>query len=383
MDLRSVIGKAVFKEPGGKTLHEARARQKAFLQRTDALIAEARGPAALTTDALLEALPGLTPQAEKGDMAVGLEMLRVQGLLTSEQAKRGFDLLQGVEKSESLLMPEDLLELRRQQKEPASRTYVQWVKALEAFMNFCQVASPLSCTREMAEAYKQKLLGRGLSKNTVKVQLAYLSGLWTSLSEARGVAHIFKGLPASVRLTPGEVARQLQKKGSFICRPINEWDQSNSQYLPIFQILYYSGCRLSEVCGLKGEDINDDRFIVTWSDERSLKTHYSQRQIPLHPQIYELMQELRRITGLIWPSLKTIDRKTNEIRWGHNLSKPCKQITGLSPKDFRDRVTAQLVELDYSEKVIGLLLGHSPRSTTQMYGGSVWKKVVEAVHSLS
>ena len=250
------------------------------MQRTDALIAEARGQAALTTDELLEVLPGLTPQAEKGDMAIGLEMLRVQGLLSSEQAKRGFDLLQGVEKSEGLLMPEDLLELRRQQKEPASRTYVQWVKALEAFMNFCQVASPLSCTREMAEAYKQKLLGRGLSKNTVKVQLAYLSGLWTSLSEARGVAHIFKGLPASVRLTPGEVARQLQKKGSFICRPINEWDQSNSQYLPIFQILYYSGCRLSEVCGLKGEDINDDRFNVTWSDERSLKTHYSQRQIP-------------------------------------------------------------------------------------------------------
>ena len=135
MDLRSVISKAVFKEPGGKTLHEARARQKAFLQRTDALIArwiaQARGQAALTTDELLEVLPGLTPQAEKGDMAVGLEMLRVQGLLSSEQAKRGFDLLQGIEKSESLLMPEDLLELRRQQKEPASRTYVQWLKALK------------------------------------------------------------------------------------------------------------------------------------------------------------------------------------------------------------------------------------------------------------
>ncbi len=89
MDLRSVIGKAVFKEPGGKTLHEARARQKAFLQRTDALIAEARGQAALTTDELLEVLPGLTPQAEKGDMAVGLEMLRVQGLLSSEHSKEG------------------------------------------------------------------------------------------------------------------------------------------------------------------------------------------------------------------------------------------------------------------------------------------------------
>ena len=88
MDLRSVIGKAVFKEPGGKTLHEARARQKGFLQRTDALIAQAREQTALTTDELLEVLPGLIPQAEKVDMAVGLEMLRVQGLLSSEVANR-------------------------------------------------------------------------------------------------------------------------------------------------------------------------------------------------------------------------------------------------------------------------------------------------------
>lgn len=68
----------------------------------------------------------------------------------------------------------------------------------------------------MAEISKQKLLARGLSKNTVKVQLVYLSGLWTSLSEARGEAQTFKGLPASVRLTSGEVDKKSLKEGSFI-----------------------------------------------------------------------------------------------------------------------------------------------------------------------
>ncbi len=58
--------KAAFKEPGGKTLHEARARQKAFLQRTDALIAQARGQETLSIGELLEVLPVLTLEDEKG-----------------------------------------------------------------------------------------------------------------------------------------------------------------------------------------------------------------------------------------------------------------------------------------------------------------------------
>lgn len=58
-------------------------------------------------------------------MEVDLEILRVQGLSSSEQAKEGGDLFKGIRKAQSLLIPEDLLELRRNQKEAASRTYAQ------------------------------------------------------------------------------------------------------------------------------------------------------------------------------------------------------------------------------------------------------------------
>ena len=125
--------------------------------------------------------------------------------------------------------------------------------------------------------------------------------------------HIFKGFSASVRLTSGEVDRKSQKEGSFIFRPITQWDQSNSQYLPVFKFVYYNTWRLSEVCGLKGEDVNDNCFNVTCLDERILKTHYSKCQILLHPQIYELMKEVRSSNGLTWPNLKTIDNKTKEV----------------------------------------------------------------------
>ena len=116
-----------------------------------------------------------------------------------------------------------------------------------------------------------------------------------------------------MRLTSGEVDRKSQKEGSFIFRPITQWDQSNSQYLLVFKFVYYNTWRLSEVCGLKGEDVNDNCFNVTCSDERILKTHYSKCQILLHPQIYELMKEVRSSNGLTWPNLKTIDNKTKEV----------------------------------------------------------------------
>ena len=129
----------------------------------------------------------------------------------------------------------------------------------------------------------------------------------------QGAEHIFKGFSASVRLTSGEVDRKSQKEGSFIFWPITQWDQSNSQYLLVFKFVYYNTWRLSEVCGLKGEDVNDNCFNVICSDERILKTHYSKYQILLHPQIYELMKEVRSSNGLTWPNLKTIDNKTKEV----------------------------------------------------------------------
>ena len=52
-DLRDVLGKAKFKESGGETLNEARARVPGFVARTDELIRIARGQSRLSTDQLL------------------------------------------------------------------------------------------------------------------------------------------------------------------------------------------------------------------------------------------------------------------------------------------------------------------------------------------
>ena len=75
-DLREVLGKAKFKEPGGETLNEARARVPGFVARTDELIRTARGHSRLSTDELLEALPELTAGwGDPQDVVVALELV--------------------------------------------------------------------------------------------------------------------------------------------------------------------------------------------------------------------------------------------------------------------------------------------------------------------
>ena len=389
-DLRDVIGKAKFKESGGSTLNEARARVPGFVARTDELIRTARGHSRLSTDELIEALPEITAGwGDPEDTLVGLQILGLKGVdvFSPKQVQRGIDLLSGDAEPKRLYTAEDLLGARRRDRQPAARTYEGWKKALVSFLDYTKKASPLSCSEQDAVAYKDHLL-TVVGRNTAKVQLAYLSGLWTTLIEKNKdekVAHIFKGLAASIEENTRQKAmRAAQRKQNktFECRPIEEW--SGSSYVPIFKILYYTGCRLGEVAALRGEDIYDDHISVEWHDERSLKSANSIRDIPIHPKIQEVIQCIRGIKGCVWPSLKTINvvDGIEVIRWGHNLAKPCKKITGLRPKDFRDRFVTQLRSLDFNQVNIERLTGHSALTTNSTYGGMDWAKYVQMIHSI-
>lgn len=389
-DVRDVVGKAKFKEPGGATLNEAWARRPGFVARTDELIRTARGQSRMTTDELMEALPTLTNDfADPQDMVVALQMLGLKGvdLLTPEQVQRGSKLLLKEVAPKSLYTAQDLLEARRRDKGPAGRTYEGWKRALTAFMEFTQKASPLSCKEQDAIEFKDHLLEK-VSRNTAKVQLAYLSGLWTTLVEKNKTAspaHIFKGLASSIEESTREKAlkaAQFKHNTEFIPNPIEEW--GGSIYIPIFKLLYYTGCRLSEIAALRGEDIHEDYISVEWIEERSLKTANSVRDIPLHPKIVEVVKPYRGVDGHIWPALQTVKIAdgVRVIRWGHNLAKPCKKITGLTPKSLRDVFATKLRSLDYNQVNISRLMGHSANTTNSTYGGKDWGKYVQMIHSL-
>ena len=393
--LRQAIGKAIWKGASYQSIHEARANVSAFLAKTDLEIKRAKGEQLTPEEWMLDVVqiePSFIKKYGPFDL-VELAAPRLDAYLDNEgtpdpEFERLYGLVQAIGKGElqTLMTVDGLLEARRLDREPAPRTFEGWVKALQAFMDFNKHSRPAEATRADAVAYKEHLIQR-MSRNSAKTQLAYLAGLWTTLIEKQGGGeHIFKGLPGTLdetTKTKALRAAQAKRNQSFEpTTPIDQWD--GTIYLPVLKLLYFTGCRLAEVSALRGEDIHEDYICVEWQEERSLKTANSVRDIPLHPSLIKMVEPFRKVEGHIWPRLKTtsVIRGVEVIRWGGNLSKPCKNITGLRPKDFRDRFATQLREHDFNQVNIERVMGHSALDTNSTYGGRNWDKYVHMINSI-
>lgn len=393
-DCRSKVGKNKWTEPGGNTLNQARARVPGFVSRTDAEIANARGLKISPKGTVLrqkvegemtgcsavalaeEADPRVAQYLDDGTVNPQFESM----VAMAEAVKDG--------KVQQLLSTEGLLQARRLDREPAPRTFEGWVKALHAFMSFTGKTKPFECTRADAVAYKDALLTR-MGRSSAKTQLAYLAGLWTTLVEKQGTGeHIFKGLPGTLTpITKQAALTAAQSKRNRTFEPttsIDEWKETN--YTDVFKLLYFTGCRLAEVAALRAEDIHEDYISVEWQEERGLKTANSVRDIPLHPSLIKLLKLYRKQkSGHLWPNLKTTSSVAGVevIRWGHNLAKPCKQVTGIRPKDFRDRFATRLQDEDFNDTTIRRLMGHSSIDVHSSYRGKNWDKFVQMINSLA
>ena len=365
-DVQPVIGKAKFKESGGSSLREARPRVSAFLVRTDREIAIARGQLSLSVD---EQIERITQRFDLKD-PVTVDLLvtgAYEDSLTESQRSRLISLATGESAPVVFYGPEDLLSLAVQLKSPAKRTEFYWRQELSLFLDFCAVASPLSCTTDHSLKWRSHLLSR-VSANTTKTRIAYLSGLWSILQEERPDAtHIFRGLTKRIKAEA--------KPKNFTINPVSEWE--DDIYLPLFKAIYYSGARLAEIAGLRGQDLLDDRIIIQPHTDRSLKSKASARQIPMHPHLTPVLRSYHDLPGLIWPELQSIDG-----RWGANLSRTCKKVTGATPHCFRHRAATRLREMNFNEATICSLLGHTPNTITAGYGSIPWERLVDAVKEL-
>ena len=366
-DVRQVVCKATWKEAGGKTLNEARARLPGFLARTDREIAIARGQLLLTPEEQIDRLPRGADLQDPDLQELLLEGARVDPDLTQAQRERMIAVVKGELIPDPIYTADDLIAIATKLKQPAKRTQESWCKQLDLFMQFCGAASPLSCTKNQASAYRTKLLER-VSPNTAKTTLNYLSGLWTILQEVKPESdHIFKGLAKRIKVVKTHQSAEV--------KPVELW--TGSIYIPVFKILYYTGARLSEIAGLKAADILEDRILIRPNDDRSLKTAASERQIPLHPKLNDLVAPLRSRIGYVWPQLQAANG-----RWGSNLAKPCRKITGVNPHGLRHHVATCLREMNFNEATVGKLLGHEPGNITGSYGSVPWSRLVEAVNAL-
>ena len=76
-----------------------------------------------------------------------------------------------------------------------------------------------------------------------------------------------------------------------------------------------------------------------------------------------------------------VRNRPSEIPDGsNNLRKPCRKVSGLKPKDFRDRFATQLRGYDFNQVNIETLMGHSEADTNSSYGYKNWDDYVGLVN---
>lgn len=369
-DLQQALGKKVWVESGGSSYKEAHRLSPAFVERTDLEIRQARGELNRTPDELIDALPkefDLSDQELFAALEEGAYVALEEGCLTKQQGDRYLRVLHGQEAPQRHLTTLDLIELASNLKNPSRRTKDGWEDALRDFLRFAGVAHPTAATRQQAVDYRTHLLSR-LMASTVKTRLAYLGGLWSVLHEVKPECEqIFSGLNRRIR-----VERKLKQE--FELGDPDEW-KGNPDHVAVLRILYFTGARLAEIAGLKAEDIQGDRILIRPSEKRSLKTAASERAIPIHPRLVDLMAALGTRSGYLWLFL----HQPSTGRWGANFSKPAQRIAGVNPKALRDRAATTLRLNGKNEAMVQRLLGHTPNSISMQYGAVPWSELEKAV----
>lgn len=179
-------------------------------------------------------------------------------------------------------------------------------------------------------AWAEDLAASGRRKpGTVRHYLNALSGLYRRAHEGRHVEGNYNPVAALVEKPTGrwkgeaaflevedaalllEAARILEERAAI--RPGDEGNRATAApgLYPIIATFLLTGGRKSEVLGLDVEDVSFDRGLVSFrpNRHRGLKTSTSHREVPIWPQLEEILREWMfggespRTSGLLFPSL--------------------------------------------------------------------------------
>ncbi len=368
-DLVTSIGKQLWRWKAGNTPQEARKAVVEALAHTDEIIGLHRGELTPELTRSLEqqvkpdVLTALTVHYEEVSgqevEVIEEEQLMPQDLWprhSDEEAHKLVQIQQG--KGRSLA---DLINLATRLKQPAPTTLKEWNAVVKSLISISKTDQIESITDDHARSYRDELLGK-VAGTTLKKSFGYLKGLFNVAVEEKWVeANPFNAVTLKYVKTKAKPKQ---------ATTLDHIDQKVEKLPRLEQCLYwlmrFTGMHIGEASGVLVEDIDLSNGVihVKPNELRPLKNDYRERDLPIIEPLAEKLLELmpKQAKGYIFAGFYDDRQK----RWGQKIH--WTRQLGVSPKACRDNVATTLRDMDVNERVIGSILGHTPRNSTGIYG---------------
>ncbi|MBU1342611.1 MAG: tyrosine-type recombinase/integrase [Proteobacteria bacterium] len=284
-------------------------------------------------------------------------------------------------------MPEELLWKANFNSNNSIETYD---KAIHSFLSFIGISSPEEL-REINHghviAFKKYLQDQGNSPRTINNRLSAISSLFNHLIDKQVVKiNVAQGI-RRMRVNSDRVEAKVWAPEE-VRKMLDAPDPFNLQGLrdkAILSTLFFTGCRVSEVCTLKVKDFYQEQgfyvldFWVKGGKRNRLAIH-NELQIALREYLRMAGHENEKDSFLFLPvkhapgtsdKNRKLSRKTIDYLFKEYAKLAV--LDGVTPHSARATFITQALENNCPIEAVQKTVGHSQIKTTQMYDKRVAK----------
>ena len=257
-------------------------------------------------------------------------------------------------------------------------------KAIKIFLDFLGISSPEELrviTHGHVIAFKKFLQDQGKSARTINNRLSAISSLFNHLIDQQvvkiNVAQGVKRMPVNSSRVEAKVLAPVEVR-----KLLNSPDLSKLQGLrdkAILSTLFFTGCRVSEVCSLKVKDFYEEQgFYVLdfWvkGGKRNRMAINQELQIALSQYLTKAGHGSDQASFLFLPvksgyKASDLKRNLNRRTIDHLFNKYADivGIAGITPHSARATFITQALENNCPIEAVQKTVGHAQIKTTQMY----------------
>jgi integrase len=244
-------------------------------------------------------------------------------------------------------------------------------------------------TNEALIMWVDEFLAEGLSRTTIRRKMSASKGFWTWLnrSQQMNLALPFEGVvPAKAKkATKAEIASRRKHFKVDDYKRLLEHSNNDPDLQNLIRLGAHTGARIEEICSLKLEKVEADRFLV-----EDAKSEAGWREIPIHEDIKEIVCGLSAQSkdGFLLTGLTT-------NKYGDRSNAIGKRFGRLKTRlgygrdyvfhSFRKSIARQLEEAGVPENISARLVGHEILTMTYgLYsGGADFEAKRQALNKVS